>query len=312
MAQFQCGRKWKDRFGRERAHGCLFKRDEPWEEACPECGGWYVCVPVGRIGDASASLAALVAKTSEAKRLATGIAEVDRVLNGGLVRGSSLYITGEAGAGKTTLLMSVANYVAEKTERHVIYASGEQSDGAIGLVAKRVSATSERVIPMGGVENVNQILDVAEDQKAILVVVDSVQTAFVEDCEAKVGSTEQVKAVANFVTSYATQKDVVIVLIGHRTADGRDAGPENMRHLVDVLTRIDKAGLGDLPPIDEKDHDGVDPEEELKMLKGLRVFSCSKNRFGPEDVEAFLEMAEDGSGLRTPSKRRSKYLKLVT
>lgn len=277
---------------------CDHQADEPWTGPCPKCGRFYNIDRTGGVAadeKARTSLASLAVKDPE--RLSTGIPELDRVLGGGIVKGSPVLVTGDPGNGKSTILLQASNHIAS-AKRPVLYTAGEQSREDIGIFAKRLSALNEHVDVMGLEGDVYKIVAAAEEKKPALLVVDSINTAFMDDIDADVNTPRQIAAAGNYLTSFAKQAKIAMFIICQVTKDGDLAGPKNLEHLVDAIVYFDNY-------LTDDDSEDADDEE----LARLRVLSIGKNRFGPPGVRAMLEMTE--GGLKTPSKRKSKLLTLV-
>jgi len=205
-------------------------------------------------------------KNANLPRLPTGFIEVDRVLGGGLVRGSVVLMSGEPGVGKSTLLLTLAARQSEK----VLYASGEES-------AEQVSGRLERLGLSGGAiffttaSEVSSLVTAIERQRPLLVVVDSLQTMIHAEVSGSAGSPSQVRAVLASLIETAKATQTAIVVIGHVTKQGVAAGPKSIEHLVDVVLQLDG-----------------NPNQ------GLRFLRASKNRFGATDEVGVFQMASQG------------------
>jgi DNA repair protein RadA/Sms len=276
---------------------CDHQSDERWIGPCPGCGRFYdIDRTPGSSGDEKArtSLASLSVKDPE--RLATGIPEFDRVLGGGVVKGSPVLLSGDPGNGKTTLLIQVASFIAS-AKRSVLFTAGEMSREDVGFFAKRTNSMSEYVDVMGNEGDVYKIVAAAEEKKPALLIVDSINTAFMDTIDADVNTPRQIAAAGNYLTSFAKQAKIAMFIVCQMTKDGDLAGPKNLEHLVDAIVYFDNLPAGD------------DEDEDDEELAAMRVLSIGKNRFGPPGIKALLEMTEQG--LKTPSKRKSKLLTLV-
>ncbi|HWH38026.1 MAG TPA: DNA repair protein RadA [Candidatus Limnocylindrales bacterium] len=255
-----------------------------WEGQCRTCGGWNTLVETVVSGAAarrererSAPVAAPgtttlleAGPTDHAARLSVGIGELDRVLGGGLVAGSLVLLGGEPGIGKSTLLLALAGAVGGP----VVYASGEESVGQLGMRAARLGLREHG--RAGDVHalaetSVERILAAAESAQPSLLVVDSVQTLTADELEGPAGSVGQVRAAAAQLQQFAKQSGVPVVLVGHVTKDGTLAGPKTLEHLVDVVLTLE----GD-------------------RYAGLRLLRSSKNRYGSTEEIGVFEMAADG------------------
>lgn len=250
-----------------------------WVGRCSECGEFATYVEEVERRDASASSAARGAETvpvtlaeagaDEVERFATGIAEFDRVLGGGFVRGSLVLLGGEPGVGKSTLLLQAVDALAA-SGRDVLYVCGEESPQQVGLRARRLGAGSERVtlLPELDISFVETAVSSASPQ---VLVVDSIQTAFDPDLDGAPGSVGQVRSCTSRLLRIAKDKGVTVVIVGHVTKEGAIAGPRVLEHMVDVVLYFE----GD------REH-------------AFRVVRSVKNRFGASDEIGVFEMAEEG------------------
>ena len=262
-----------------------------WEGQCRTCGAWNTLVETvvreparaarsatavtgGRPGAPVQSLGSLV--EADVPRLAVGIGEVDRVLGGGLVPGSLVLVGGEPGIGKSTLLLQAAAGVATRlaaADGHVLYASGEESAGQVRLRAARLglldgpAAAGVRVVAES---EIGRLVELARADRPGLLVVDSIQTATVDELDGPAGSVGQVREAALRLMDLAKGDGIVVVLVGHVTKDGTIAGPKTLEHLVDAVLGL------------EGDRSG-----------GLRLLRASKNRFGSTDELGIFEMREE-------------------
>jgi DNA repair protein RadA/Sms len=209
---------------------------------------------------------------SDLPRLATGITELDRVLGGGLVPGSLILLGGEPGIGKSTLLLQAAAGLG----RPVLYATGEESAAQVRLRAARLGlleTPAGTAIEVLAERDVGRILEVARSMRPALLVVDSVQTATLDELEGAAGSVGQVRESTVRFMEFAKGDGIAVVLVGHVTKDGSIAGPKTMEHLVDAVVGL-----------------------EGERFAALRLVRATKNRFGSTDEVGVFEMA--GTGLR--------------
>jgi len=295
MAVYKCaGRKRRDE---ENVPYCDYEAEARWLGRCPACGRLYDCDRVGPERASGRATLATLQTIEEKPRLSTGITGLDRVLGGGgLVPGTTVVLSGEPGCGKTTLLLQMADHLA--TERHpVLFASGEQTKEAISSIARRLGITNPHVIVLGMEGDIDKIMEVAAEVKARVVIVDSLQTARIEDVKANAGSSEQCRAVANVVTEWAPIKGVTVVLICHVDKAGDLAGPKAVEHLADTIVELNDAK--------EYDEDG-----ELKpRTKDWVELLVGKNRHGESGLSALFNRGQDGM---QEVERRSKLLRFPT
>ena len=263
-----------------------------WLGRCPSCGGWSTLVeqsdaPAPRGAEFLASSPGLAPSTKPialrdvasggTPRLHTGIAELDRVLGGGLVPGSVILLGGEPGIGKSTLGLQLAASVQARGAT-VLYVSGEESVEQIRLRAERLPTLPEEMVLLAE----TRAEAIAEPWRATspaLVLVDSIQTLQTERVESAAGSVGQVRECAALLAAAAKATGATVVLIGHVTKDGALAGPRVLEHLVDVVLMFE----GD------RGH-------------SYRVLRAIKNRFGSTLEVGVFSMGESGlEGVGNPS-----------
>ena len=258
-----------------------------WEGQCRTCGEWNSLVETivstareRRPTSAARSVAALVAPVAlgavpegDRPRLPMGIGELDRVLGGGLVAGSLVLVGGEPGIGKSTLLLQVAAGVAAGGGT-VLYASGEESAAQVRLRAERLgllSGPASTAVHVLAERDVGRIEEIARAALPTLLVVDSIQTATVDDLEGPAGSVGQVRESADRLKELAKGEGIAVVLVGHVTKEGSLAGPKTLEHLVDAVLTL-----------------------EGERYAALRLLRSVKNRFGSTDEVGVFEMGEHG------------------
>jgi DNA repair protein RadA/Sms len=207
-------------------------------------------------------------------RLAVGIAELDRVLGGGLVPGSLVLVGGEPGIGKSTLLLQAAAGVARGAgPLSVLYATGEESVAQVRLRADRLGLLQG---PAGGIRvlaesAIDRVAEIALAEPPALLVIDSVQTATIDDLDGPAGSVGQVRGAALRLMELAKPEGIAVVLVGHVTKDGSIAGPKTLEHLVDAVLTL-----------------------EGERYAAIRLLRASKNRFGSTEEVGVFEMGEHG------------------
>ena len=265
-----------------------------WEGQCRSCGAWNSLVETvvrePSAGERSRARVRASAGSGGAEptplnqigeaavpRLQVGIDELDRVLGGGLVAGSLVLLGGEPGIGKSTLLLQAAAGIATgaaAASGRVLYATGEESTGQVRLRAERLGLldgpAGER-IDVVAESTVERIMELATATPPTVVVVDSVQTATVEELDGPAGSVGQVSEATLRLMDLAKGQGVAVVLVGHVTKDGSIAGPKTLEHLVDAVLNL-----------------------EGERYAALRVLRATKNRFGSTDEVGVFEMAESG------------------
>ncbi len=245
-----------------------------WEGKCSDCGAWNTFVEElqfdepktrgwalsGSEGKGTPGLKPVSLDQSleelKLERFDTGYGEFNRVLGGGLARGSFVLLGGSPGIGKSTLLLQMAGGLA-KDKRKVLYISGEESITQTGSRAHRLGIRSPH-IEIGSESNLHNIMELARHKKPDVLVVDSIQTVYMSDLPAAPGSVSQVRECAGHLMGLAKQDQITVILIGHVTKDGSLAGPKVLEHMVDCVLAFDG-----------------DTSYDFRLLRSL------KNRFGP-------------------------------
>jgi DNA repair protein RadA/Sms len=258
-----------------------------WSGKCASCGEWnsiieeqapsgspaLIAIKGGKgrlVSGRLASFETLAAATVDAPRLPTGMAELDRVLGGGLVPGSAVLVGGDPGIGKSTLLLQAAARLAE-TGAHVVYLSGEEAPAQVRMRATRLGLT-QAPVALGTETNLaNIIATLGSAAPPSLVVIDSVQTLWSENLEAAPGTISQLRGCASALISHAKGSGSTLVLVGHVTKDGQIAGPKVIEHMVDTVLYFE----------------GLSGHQ-------FRILRAVKNRFGPTDEIGVFEMRHDG------------------
>ena len=212
------------------------------------------------------------------RRLSTGFPEIDNVLGGGLVLGNTILLGGLQGSGKTTLLLQSAAALASPKQQ-VVYATGEITTEESHAHARRLGAENKYVQLIGSPEGifVEELVDSLSPRVKVLLV-DSIQTCAHDSCSADFGTPRQIAAVANYLTSFAKKKEVAVVIVSHITNRGHSAVPSTVKHLVDVILRLDPHLI----------------EMVLGQTPVRRVWIEGKSRQGRADLTAYLEMDNHG------------------
>lgn len=245
-----------------------------WLGRCPSCNAWDSFVEVKEEKDTSfISIREKSQRLSEIeeknfKRISTGISEFDRILGGGIVEGSTILLGGDPGVGKSTLLLQSLGNIGKRNI--VLYSSAEESLGQIADRGRRVSKDScnLEILSSTSLEN---ILATAEETKASVLVVDSIQTIFSEKVPASPGSLAQIRECSFSLTQFSKTKNIAVFIVGHITKEGILAGPKALEHIVDVVLYLE----GD-------------------NYKNLKVLRAQKNRFGKTNEIALFDMTEEG------------------
>ena len=248
-----------------------------WSGRCNACGEWntlqeQIIITAGSIASGGNVLSSQnvseVSKHDSAKRLLTGIDEVDNVLGGGFVAGSVTLIAGQPGIGKSTLLLQLADAVAKK--HSVLYISGEESAHQVGLRAQRLGVKSTNLqLSMSTVAD--DIASTIAEGKYDLIIVDSIQAISANAISSAAGTVSQITNSTQLLIVAAKQTNTALVVVGHVTKEGSIAGPKVLEHVVDVVLQLEGDRYGG-----------------FKLLRGV------KNRFGSTNETGIFEMVEQG------------------
>lgn len=251
-----------------------------WAGKCPGCGEWNTMVEDVRLPQKSAvSAVPRPAHTFSATplsqinaadehRFVTGISELDRVLGGGIVKGSVILLSGDPGIGKSTILLQVCN--ALQRDIKILYVSGEESAIQIKLRAKRIGVESDSVSVMTETD-VQTVCEYINSARPDLVMIDSIQTMQHPDISSSPGSIVQVRESANLLLRTGKSLDIPIFIVGHVNKGGDIAGPKVMEHIVDTVLYF-----------------------EGERNQSYRILRAIKNRFGSTNEIGVFEMTETG------------------
>jgi len=264
-----------------RCQECGFASPKPG--TCPDClraGGAYVQLVEERSEARTASRRPGALSSSRPQplkdvvleagdRVPTGIGELDRVLGGGVVRGSLVLLGGEPGCGKSTLLLQAARALG-KTRPPVLYVSAEESAAQVKMRADRLGIAGDGLLLWAETDLI-AVQAALDDVKPQALIVDSIQTVFLPDLESAPGSVAQVRECAARLMTQAKGRGLATFLVGHVTKDGAIAGPRVLEHLVDTVLYF-----------------------EGEQHHAYRVLRAVKNRFGSTNEIGVFEMAERG------------------
>ncbi len=251
-----------------------------WAGRCDACGEWNTLVeevvearpgPVGRASTGRrVAFVGLQGTVAPPPRAGTGIAELDRVLGGGLVPASVVLVGGDPGIGKSTLMLQAAATLA-RAGRRVMYISGEESIDQVRLRAQRLGL-ADAALELAAAINVRDIAATLEHERDLtLVVIDSIQTMWLDTIESAPGTVAQVRATSFELIRLAKSRGFSLVLVGHVTKEGALAGPRVLEHMVDAVLYFEG-----------------DRGHQFRILRAV------KNRFGATDEIGVFEMTELG------------------
>ncbi len=265
-----------------------------WQGQCADCAEWNTLVQEAAVasifaakhdlsgGGQAIALVGLDDEVALPERLATGIAEFDRAIGGGIVPGSAMLVGGDPGIGKSTLLLQVAARLAAAGNR-VVYVSGEEATNQVRLRALRLGLGGAKV-ELAAATSVRDILTtLGNGEPPALLVIDSIQTMHSDLIEGAPGTVSQVRASAQELVRFAKQRDTALVLVGHVTKDGTIAGPRVLEHMVDTVLSFEG----------ERSHQ-------------YRILRAMKNRFGGTDEIGVFAM--EGGGLAEVANPSSLFL----
>ncbi|NQT90912.1 MAG: DNA repair protein RadA [Candidatus Omnitrophica bacterium] len=260
-----------------------------WLGRCPDCAQWNSLaeeavggtVTQGRFHaldivstDAPQRLSEI--ETQDHIRTSTNIAELDRVLGGGLVKGSVVLIGGEPGIGKSTLMLQASNIISSNEK--VLYISGEESTRQMKLRADRLKVASENLYLLSET-SLERIIGHIKELSPHLVVIDSIQTVYTSALGTSAGSPGQIRECAGVLTVLAKSLGISVFIIGHITKEGFIAGPKMLEHIVDSVVYF-----------------------EGERHAAFRILRAIKNRFGPTDEVGIFQMGSAGlTEIKDPS-----------
>lgn len=249
-----------------------------WYGCCPGCGEWNTMEEEIRTASEQ-KIARNAVKTASALRIdeidvddeirfKTGMQELDRVLGGGIVKGSLVLLSGDPGIGKSTILLQICEYLGKNLR--ILYVSGEESARQIKLRAKRLGVSTENLFIMTQTD-VESIVEFIKADKPDLVIVDSIQTMSISEISSSPGSITQVRESTNIFMHCAKGLGIPTILVGHVNKDGNIAGPKVLEHIVDCVLYF-----------------------EGERHLSYRILRAVKNRFGSTNEIGVFEMLDKG------------------
>lgn len=252
-----------------------------WLGKCPACNEWnsFYEEKVANTSSTSGGKSSVSKEKSmpcklkevegiEMARTSTGIGELDRVLGGGLVKGSLVLVGGEPGIGKSTLILQLCDKV--KGEGKVLYVSGEESAEQVKIRADRLNINNDDLLFLGET-NIDNIQDTIMSVNPKLVIIDSIQTMYSEEITSAAGTVSQVREITSRIMRMCKDNGITTIIIGHVTKDGNIAGPRVLEHMVDTVLYL-----------------------EGERYFSYRILRSVKNRFGSTNEVGMFEMKNEG------------------
>lgn len=258
-----------------------------WNGKCPSCGEWntmneeivskqenFTFAKKQSVYTKPVSITEI--STKDEHRYVTGISELDRVLGGGIVKGSLILLGGDPGIGKSTILLQICRKLCDNLK--ILYVSGEESKRQIKLRAARLNAESDNLLVLTETD-AQAIAEVIRTDKPDMVMIDSIQTISISELSSSPGSVTQVRECTNFLMRVAKGMDIPMFIVGHVNKEGSIAGPKVLEHIVDSVLYF---------------------EGDKQM--SYRILRAVKNRFGSTNEIGVFQMTESGlSEVENPS-----------
>ncbi len=252
-----------------------------WSGRCDSCGDWNTIHEDAPLSQGPSSkglgsergrvlpLSGLNTEDTPLARSQSGLSELDRVLGGGLVPASAILVGGDPGIGKSTLLLQAAAAFASNGKK-AIYVSGEEAAAQVRMRARRLGL-ADAPLSLAAATNLRDILTTIESEAPDVVIIDSIQTMWLDSVTSAPGSVAQVRGVAHELVTFAKKRGIAVILVGHVTKEGQIAGPRVVEHMVDTVLYFEG----------ERGHQ-------------FRILRAVKNRFGPADEIGVFEMTGEG------------------
>lgn len=252
-----------------------------WAGKCPGCGEWNTMLEAAKepvssqrtavvrsLGNVSRPMPISDISTTDEHRYTTGLSELDRVLGGGIVKGSLVLIGGDPGIGKSTMLLQICEYLGQGLR--IMYVSGEESARQIKLRATRLGVQSPNLLVLTETD-VQYVVEQIRSERPDLVMVDSIQTMNHTELTSSPGSVTQVRECTNTMMRCAKTLDIPVIIVGHVNKDGAIAGPKVLEHIVDAVLLF---------------------EGDRQMT--YRILRAVKNRYGSTNEIGVFDMGDHG------------------
>ena len=259
-----------------------------WVGRCPDCGEWHTFTeelrgdePKKSASRSKAARAPQLIKDISAKgedRTSTGISELDRVMGGGIVKGSVVLVGGDPGIGKSTLLLQLCGSVSHSAK--LLYVSGEESARQLKMRAERLGINDGEIYILNETD-IDAVLETIRTVSPDIVIIDSIQTVYAPDLTSSTGSVSQVRECTMRLTECAKTNETSVFIVGHVNKEGSIAGPKVMEHIVDTVLYF-----------------------EGERTMPYRILRAVKNRFGSTNEIGVFEMTDKGlTQVENPSAR---------
>lgn len=250
-----------------------------WYGKCPSCGEWNTmteeiiqqssaAVTKTRISNYVPAVQINDISTTDEIRYQTGLSELDRVLGGGIVKGSLVLLGGDPGIGKSTILLQICQHLGK--ENKILYVSGEESKRQLKLRASRLNVDNDNLYILTQTD-VELISETIRQDKPDLVMIDSIQTMSLNELQSSPGSITQVRECTNYIMRVAKSLDIPVIIVGHVNKEGSIAGPKVLEHVVDAVLHF---------------------EGDKQM--SYRILRAVKNRYGSTNEIGVFQMTDAG------------------
>ena len=249
-----------------------------WYGKCPSCGEWNTMneeikekassVSRARVSTYAPPMLIKDISTTDEIRYKTGLSELDRVLGGGIVKGSLVLLGGDPGIGKSTILLQICQHLGK--EHKILYVSGEESKRQLKLRAERLDVDNDNLFIQTQTD-VELISETIRQEMPDLVMIDSIQTMSLTELQSSAGSITQVRECTNYLMRVAKSLDIPLIIVGHVNKEGSIAGPKVLEHVVDAVLHF---------------------EGDKQM--SYRILRAVKNRYGSTNEIGVFQMTNSG------------------
>lgn len=295
---------------------CTHEAGEPWSGPCPGCGRFYDVIKVGSDGKQSSNDIKTAADMPGAKKeyIPTGVDAFDEAIGGGLVKGSVILFGGVEGIGKTRLTLMVFDGIARRTNRKVLYASGEQNTDALIATAHDLRIVNDDIILMGEANNIYDVMERCEETHPFLIGIDSLQAITLDGDVGGGRSGAENEAVLQLVNRYCKKHNTCAIAINQMNSALEMKGGTGHKHAVETVLRFyEFIGKQDGDP---RELFGARAYREMDLdadgdPKNVRTLWTGKNRNGEMNKKVFFQMTKDGHLVGLKVKPPRSHLQLV-